>query len=141
MSRPIDTSPDAVWKQRYRAPSIWFATIAPQAPERGLVWTNQSGMLQFHTWDVLSGTLNQLTHTPGGQNTFLHLSPDGRWCYYLKDEHGNEIGHYVRMPYEGGEPEDITPEMPPYSSLCSASTARGPAWGLPPPGRKGSACT
>jgi len=117
MVQPVDTSLDAIWKQRYRAPSVFSAVIAPLAGERGLVWTNLSGTLQFHTWDVHSGKLSQLTHTAGGQNSFLELSPDGRWAYYLKDEHGNEIGHYVRISYEGSEPEDITPEMPPYSSF------------------------
>src|SRR6266508_4329398 len=108
MVKEIQTAPDAPWKQRFRAPAIFFTAIAPLAPARGLVWTNLSGTLQFHAWDVLTGQLRQITHTPGGQNTFLNLSPDGKWLYYLKDEHGNEIGHYVRIPYEGGEPEDIT---------------------------------
>lgn len=113
----IDTSSKALWKQRYRAPAIYYATIAAHAPERGLVWTNLSGSLQFHTWDVATGHLTQLTHTPGGHATFLQLSPDGQWLYYLMDVHGNEIGHYVRMAYAGGEPEDITPDLPPYSSF------------------------
>lgn len=112
----IDTSSKAIWKQRYRAPVIYYADIAPHAPERGLVWTNLSGSLQFHTWDVATGQLSQVTHTPGGHTTFLQLSPDGQWLYYLKDEHGNEIGHFVRIPYTGGEPEDITPDLPPYST-------------------------
>ena len=117
MVRPVDTSSEALWKQRYRAPSVFYAGIASQAAERGLVWTNLSGTLQFHTWDVPSGRLSQLTHTEGGHNSFIELSPDGRWAYYLKDQHGNEIGHYVRIPYEGGDAEDITPDMPPYSSF------------------------
>lgn len=125
MSITIDTSHDALWKQRYRAPAIFSASIAQQAPDRGLVWTNQSGLLQFHTWDVNSGSLKQRTHTSGGQNTYLHLSPDGRWLYYLKDDHGNEIGHYVRILYEGGEPEDVTPDMPPYSSWVFSFSRQG----------------
>ncbi len=115
MIPPVDTSPDAIWKQRYRAPAIQYAGIAKNAPERGLVWTNQSGTLQYHTWDVKTGRLTQLTHTPGGQSEFPYLSPDGKWIYYLKDVSGNEIGHFVRMPYTGGDWVDITPEMPPYS--------------------------
>ena len=137
MIRPVDTSPDATWKQRYRAPSIFYANIAPLAPERGLVWTNLSGTLQFHTWDVASGALKQLTHTAGGQNTFLVLSPDGRWTYFLKDEHGNEIGHYVRIPYAGGEPEDITPEMPPYSSFGFSFSRSGSRLGFTTAGPEG----
>jgi len=137
MVRPVDTSPDATWKQRYRAPSIFSATIAPLAPERGLVWTNLSSTLQFHTWDVTSGALRQLTHAAGGQNTFLELSPDGRWAYFLKDEHGNEIGHYARIPYEGGEPEDITPEMAPYSSFGFSFNPHGNRLGFTTAGPEG----
>ena len=65
MLRPVDTSPDAIWKQRYRAPSIFYATIAPLAPERGLVWTNQPGTLQFFTWDVPSGADEAAHSHPG----------------------------------------------------------------------------
>lgn len=137
MARPIETSHDALWKQRYRTPSIYAADIAPQAPERGLVWTNTSGLLQFYAWDVPSGALRQLTHTPGGHNSPLSLSPDGRWAYYLKDEQGNEIGHYVRIPYEGGEPEDITPDMPPYSSWAFTFSHQGNRLGFTTAGPEG----
>ncbi len=116
MIPPIDTSPNAVWKQRYRAPAIQYAGIARNAPERGLVWTNQSGTLQYHTWDVRTGRLAQLTHTPGGLGADPHLSPDGQWIYYFKDQSGNETGHFVRMPYTGGDWVDITPDVPPFSS-------------------------
>lgn len=105
------------WKQRYRAPSIYTAAIAPLRPERGLIWTNQSGSLQFHAWDVPSGQLRALTSTPGGQAAYLNLSPDGEWVYFLRDEHGNEIGHFARMPYAGGEPQEITPDLPPHSEV------------------------
>jgi len=112
----IDTSQNAIWKQRYRAPGIYYAEIALHAPGRGLVCTNLSGSLQFYTWEVATGQLSQVTHTPGGQSTLLQLSYDGQWLYYLLDKQGNELGHYVRIPYTGGEPEDITPDLPPYSS-------------------------
>ncbi len=116
MIPPVDTSPNAIWKQRYRAPAIQYAGIAANAPEKGVVWTNQSGTLQFHTWDVKSGRLTQLTHTPGGLGADPHLSPDGQWIYYLRDQSGNEMGHFVRMPYTGGDVVDITPDLPPFSS-------------------------
>ena len=117
MIREIQTAPDAVWKLRFRVPRIFFSAIAPLDPARGLVFTNLSGTTQFHAWDVSSGKLRQLTDTPGGHANFVALSPDGRWAYYLKDESGTEIGHYVRVPYEGGPPVDITPDLPPYSSF------------------------
>lgn len=125
MIPPIDTSPNAVWKQRYRAPAIQYAGMAANAPERGIVWSNQSGTLQYYTWDVRTGNLAQLTHTPGGKGAFPYLAPDGKWIYYLKDVSGNEVGHFVRIPYAGGDPEDITPDMPPYSSSGFSFSRQG----------------
>jgi len=55
-----------------------------------------------------------LTDNPNGVASG-YLSPDGRFVYYLKDEAGNEIGHLVRVPFEGGEPEDVTPDLEPYA--------------------------
>ena len=34
----------------------------------------------------------------------------------MDDTKGSEIGQYVRVPYEGGAPEDVTPDLPPYSA-------------------------
>src|SRR5581483_11186310 len=90
--------------------------IADEEPTRGLVGSNLSGVVQLYTWDVPTGKLTQLTDRPQGQ-AFGALSPDGRYVYYHDDKEGNEIGHLVRIPFEGGAPEDITPEMPPYPSL------------------------
>jgi dipeptidyl aminopeptidase/acylaminoacyl peptidase len=83
--------------------------------------------LQWFAWQVPTGELRQLTHTPGGNAQPVYLSPDGRWVYYLLDRQGNELGHYVRMPYEGGQPQDITPDLPPYASftLCLSRDGRG----------------
>lgn len=137
MVRPVDTSPDAVWKERYRAPSVLAFSFAPLAPQRGLVATNQSGSLQFYAWEVPGGTLRQLTHSPGGHSSMLSLSPDGRWAHFLKDEGGNEIGHYVRIPYEGGEPQDITPDLPPYSSFGISFNRLGNRLGFTAAGPEG----
>ena len=30
------------------------------------------------------------------------------------DTKGNEIGHFIRIPFEGGEAEEVTPDIPPY---------------------------
>jgi dipeptidyl aminopeptidase/acylaminoacyl peptidase len=45
------------------------------------------------------------------------LSPDGHSVYYLRDDDGNELGHFVRLPWEGGEAVDTTPDMPPFATL------------------------
>ncbi len=137
MIREIQTAPDAVWKLRFCVPRIFHSAIAPQDPPRWLVFTNLSGTTQFHAWDVSSGALRQLTDTPGGHSSFVQLSPDGRWAYYLKDESGTEIGHYVRVPYEGGPPVDITPDLPPYSSFGFAISRAGNRLGFMAAGSDG----
>ena len=45
------------------------------------------------------------------------LSADGKYIYYLQDDGGNEIGHFVRVPFAGGAKEDVTPELPPYGAF------------------------
>ncbi|MDP2919900.1 MAG: prolyl oligopeptidase family serine peptidase [Dehalococcoidia bacterium] len=107
---------NAPWKQRYRAPYITWSQMARREPSRGLVGSSQSGQYQLYAWDVPRNSLRQLTHHPGG-TVFGSISPDGRWVYYLQDDGGNEIGHYVRIPWEGGEPQDITPGLSPYSAF------------------------
>ena len=79
---------------------------------------NKSGAYQYYAWDVSSGGMRQLTDRPEGAGFLACISPDGRYVYYLEDKQGNEIGHYVRVPFEGGKPQDITPDLPAYSSLA-----------------------
>ena len=116
MIKKLNLDDDAPWKERYRAPSVAASQIADLSPESGIVAHNRSGTLQWYAWDVPSGEMRQLTDTPGGHVAYLTISPDGKWVYYLDDEGGNEIGHYVRMSIESGEIQDITPDLPKYSS-------------------------
>lgn len=111
------------WKQRFVAPYILWAQLAEANPERGLVVTNKTGEHQLYAWEVKSNQLRQLTSTPEGRMSGS-ISPDGRYIYYLDDRQGNEIGHFMRIPFEGGEPEDITPNLPLYSSLAGVSLSK-----------------
>ncbi len=104
------------WKQRFRAPAIFRTQIARSTPTRGLIASNISGVIQLYAWHVPTGELLQLTALPQGKQNGL-LSPDGRSIYFLDDRQGNEIGHFVRVPFEGGTPEDITPDLPLYSAF------------------------
>ncbi|MEM5773870.1 MAG: hypothetical protein AAGU05_02625, partial [Anaerolineaceae bacterium] len=115
---------EARWKQRFTTHGVMWTQMAALNPQRGLAGSNQSGVLQLYAWDVPSNGLRQLTDFPTGK-MFGYLSPDGRFVYYLKDEGSNEIGHYVRVPFEGGAEEDITPALPPYAS--HSITASGDA--------------
>ncbi len=115
---------DAPWKRRFRAPAIPWATIAANEPTRGLVMTNTGDSYQLYAWNVPTGELTQLTNRAEGVPQGL-LSPDGCYVYYLDDKQGNEIGHYVRIPLEGGAPEDITPDLSPYATAGLAFSRSG----------------
>ena len=114
--KPLRLDNNAPWKQRYRAPTIAAAQAARSDTARGLVVSTDTGQYQLYAWNVLSGELRQLTHSPEG-TFFGTISPHGRYVYYLQDKGGNEIGHFVRVSWEGGEPEDITPAIGPYSAF------------------------
>ena len=105
LSRPL-AARDAPWKRRFRAAGAWGRT-APGAPDRGLAIGKWSGSYQLHAWDVPTGRLRPLTDRPHG-TFFGLLSPDGRLVYYLDDPQGSGPGHFVRVPFEGGAPEDLT---------------------------------
>ncbi len=115
LKKPL-LQPAAPWRQRIRAPYIGIAQTARLNRARGLATTTVSGKYQLYAWDVEANTLRQLTFRSNGV-PFGSISPDGRYVYYLEDNNGNEIGHFVRVPWEGGTPEDITPQMAPYSAF------------------------
>ena len=112
--KPLNVADDAPWKQRYRAPSIKVTHVAKLNKNRGTAVSNETGLIQVYAWDIPTGEKRQITHREEG--VLMHtLSPDGRFVYYLEDEKGDEIGHYVRIPWQGGEPTVVAPSLPPYS--------------------------
>jgi dipeptidyl aminopeptidase/acylaminoacyl peptidase len=115
---------EATWQQRFRVATVFWSALAEECPARGLAASNRSGRTQLHAWDVASGDLRQLTDRPEGQ-LFGFIAPDGGHVYYLDDEGGNEIGHLVRIPFAGGPPQDVTPNLPPYTSFGGAIAASG----------------
>ncbi|MBV9228057.1 MAG: S9 family peptidase [Chloroflexi bacterium] len=105
---------DAPWKLRFRAPALLWSQLAAANKTRGIVASTRSGVAQIYAWDVPTGSLRQVTQHEGGLY-YAYLSADGRYIYYHNDTQGNEMGHFVRVPFEGGSPEDITPDLPPYA--------------------------
>jgi dipeptidyl aminopeptidase/acylaminoacyl peptidase len=106
---------DAPWKERFRTKGTLWTTLARENPERGLVCSNESGIYQLYAWEVPSGALTQITSDPTGKSSGS-ISPDGSFIYYLADQGGNEIGRYVRVGFHGGDREEVTRHVPPYSS-------------------------
>jgi pimeloyl-ACP methyl ester carboxylesterase len=124
MVREPQLDNSAPWKQRFRAPIIARARIACLAPTRGLVMSNRSGIYQLYTWDVPTGELRQLTDRFEGL-LYGVISPNGRYVYCFADTKGNEIGHFIRIPFEGGEAEEVTPDMPPYPTFGLELSGQG----------------
>jgi dipeptidyl aminopeptidase/acylaminoacyl peptidase len=122
--KPLNLDANAPWKQRFRAPAILYSLPARQNSQRGMVVTNQSGIYQIYAWDVATGNLRQVTHQPTGLWRGF-ISAEGGYIYYLKDDHGNELGHFVRAPFDGGEDEDITPDLTPYASWSLSESRDG----------------
>jgi hypothetical protein len=45
--KTLDLSPEAIWRQRFRATDIRWAVTAQQNPKRGLVCTDKDGIYQL----------------------------------------------------------------------------------------------
>jgi dipeptidyl aminopeptidase/acylaminoacyl peptidase len=122
--KALDLSPEANWRKRFRAVNIFWAMTAKLNPDRGLVCTNKDGIYQLYAWDVETNRLRQATDQPAGV-VWGMISSDGNYIYFLKDEGGNEIGHFVRVAFTGGDAEDISPELPPYSTFLPSQNRLG----------------
>ncbi len=126
---PLDLSADTPWKKRFRAPAIAGSSRAARNPGRGLIASNKDGAWQLYAWDTKTDQLTQLTRDPAGVAQGF-ISADGEYVYYLQDRGGDEIGHYVRLPFSGGQPEDISPDLPDYASHSFSESDSGNARGF-----------
>ncbi|MDX1992917.1 MAG: prolyl oligopeptidase family serine peptidase [bacterium] len=123
--RPLNLEESAPWKARFRAPVVAATQIATLNPVYGLAVANISGIYQLHAWNVDTGELRQVTHSPAGV-IFGGISPDGAYIYYHRDNgDGSEIGHWVRVPFAGGEEETLTPDLAPYSTRSISESLSG----------------
>ena len=112
------------WEDRFRAASVLWAQPAPLDPGRGLICSDKDGVMQLYAWEIDSGNLKQVTNLPAGVADGM-LSADGEHIYFLRDDGGNEIGHFVRVPFTGGPPEDVTPDLPSYSPVQISQSGSG----------------
>ena len=111
----LDLSPTAPWRRRLNIAYPGYVYVAPMAPTRGIVaGTFSSDTFQIYAWDVPSNALRAISAEPHGLS-YGWLTPDAERLIYLRDAKGSEIGHLVAVPYAGGEPIDLTPDLPPYT--------------------------
>ena len=73
---------------------------------------------------MLTAQLRQLTDRFEGL-LYSVISPGGRHIYCFADTKGNEIGHFIRIPFDGSEAEEVTPDMPPYPTFGLGLSGQG----------------
>lgn len=122
---------EAAWKRRFRAPTVMFPTWSRERPERLLYLSNAGGKFEVYAWDQRSGQRRQVTdRTEGtGYRVSSRLDPRGDWIWWFDDEKGNELGRWVREPWQGGPRETIAPQLAPAYSGRIAIHSGGPAIG------------
>ena len=111
------------WKQRFFAPQILW--VPPVSAKPGVVYVIKRGPeIQRYAWHVATG---EFTPIALGTRSGLYatLSPDGRYLYYLRDQQGNEIGHFVRRSIDGDDEQDLTPDLPPYATFGLTISSQG----------------
>jgi dipeptidyl aminopeptidase/acylaminoacyl peptidase len=114
----------APWEARFRAPRTLWVRTAAHRQERGIVCTNASGIYQIHRWSVGEPVGEALTSFPTGK-TAAWISPDGEWVVWHADRAGDEVGHFVGMPWAGGETVDLTADLPDFASFEAGFGADG----------------
>lgn len=129
MTKRLQRDEASLWRSRFRAPILSCVQLASSNPSRGLVCLNKTGVFQLYAWDLVREALSTLTDAPEGVMHGL-ISPEGEYVTYFQDNQGNEIGRLVRVPFHGGAPEDLTPDLPPYSTFDYAFSPSGNVFGI-----------
>jgi dipeptidyl aminopeptidase/acylaminoacyl peptidase len=84
---------------------------SPQAPDRIVFESTQSGVWQVHCWDAATGVKRQVTDHPVGVITGMPTL-DGSGVVYWQDETGSEAGRWYVVPFEGGEARPLLDGVP-----------------------------
>jgi acetyl esterase/lipase len=99
-TRP-DVTPQAQWRQRFRAARASLPVWARDDPDRLLYLSNASGVVELYVWDRAAGIHRQFTERPFGTAAGV-LDPSGATVWWFDDDHGNERGYWRLDPFDGG---------------------------------------
>lgn len=99
------------WERRFRAPIVTLPAWAPASPDRLVFASNESGSWQLYAWDGSSGMRRKVTDDPVGISGGS-MTPDGTGIVWFLDEKGDEYGHYVVSPFEGGAHRPLVEGVP-----------------------------
>ena len=97
------------WVLRYTATTLGFPDWREAEPARLALVTNHEGSSQAWAHDLASGSWRQLSDEPIGVES-SGCSPTGAWGGGGLT--GSERGRLVAVPFEGGAPEPVFPDVP-----------------------------
>jgi dipeptidyl aminopeptidase/acylaminoacyl peptidase len=104
------TQPPA-WQRRYLAPRITQIAWGAERPDRLGIVSTESGSYQAWAWDLTTGERRQVSHEGVGAEE-VHVLPDGSGLVWWLDATGDERGHWLVSPFEGGEAVPLLPDVP-----------------------------
>ena len=99
------------WEQRFRAPVAFLPTWSPEAPDRVVYASNESGIWQVHAWDLATGDRRQVTDHPVGVLDGMPTR-DGAGVVWFQDDSGDEAGRWLVQPFHGGETDAFLEGVP-----------------------------
>jgi dipeptidyl aminopeptidase/acylaminoacyl peptidase len=73
--------------------------------------SNESGAWQVYAWDRATGLRRQVTDDAIGVGGGA-ATPDGTGVVWFRDVTGDEVGHWLVAPFEGGEARPLAPGVP-----------------------------
>src|SRR5690348_10766522 len=106
---------ESQWRQRFAADLTAAAAVARGRADRGIATVTRGGSpMRLCAWDLTTGGLRQVADDKLGVG-YGWIDPPGEHVYFLPDETGTEHGHLMRVPFEGGDFVDLTPDLDPYT--------------------------
>jgi dipeptidyl aminopeptidase/acylaminoacyl peptidase len=99
-----------LWIRRFTATQLGFPSWADAFPDRLALLSNRSGVLQAWTVDHATGAWRQVSDEPVGVEQVFVLA-DGRVAWW-RDVTGDERGHLVAAPFDGGDAIPVLRDVP-----------------------------
>jgi dienelactone hydrolase len=139
MDTEIYTDPDVPWKRRFLAPAYLVSELPRHDPTHGIVLANPGDRQRYYTWNRETGLQDPVLPAPGcvpwTQLPWAAISPSGRFIYsFLATVRGvaesSCEGHFIRRPFNGGQPEILAPGLGPLCPMGFALAGNGQRLGF-----------
>lgn len=100
-----------VWEQRFQASDVTFPSWSRLRPDRVVYASSETGAYQVYAHDLASSLRRRVTDVAiGNRQGIVH--PDGESVLWFDDPRGDEVGRWMREPFEGGAAEPLLDGVP-----------------------------